>query len=520
MYPHYSKILEDIIVPAQSETISKERKNDLINLLILISIASIIGIYLICTTVLIAKDGVFYIEQAQKLNTEPVKVIKEHSPGYPFLIFVTHKFASFFSDSSSIYAWIHSAQVATLLCRVLCLIPLYFIGKIFVGGRNSFWALLVLIFLPDLAEFGSDALRDWPHLLFLATGFLFLLLAAKDGKWWMFGIVGLCAGLGHMIRPECAQLIVYGVLWLSISFIFPKHNMNRPRLIYALLILLISFTVLTVPYMKITGKLSMVQLKTPLSFSQRCMPVAINGFDSNDNNLHLSQSFPRLIANGVAELANELAGGTMYFFLFIFLIGAYTHFRNTPSFTSPGQYFWALFVLFNIILLLLLYYNREYISTRHCLPLISFLCFYIPNGLQLTGNWVADRFFKLSQKIDKNSKTWFFVLLSIGIAICIPKLIRPIRIEKKGYRSVSIWLRDNTTEEDVIAVPDKRILFYAERDWVLYESVELPPEAKYIVRILGNEEESADIGGTMRKELSIWVDEREKKKRFVIYKIM
>ena len=505
---------------AKLEPKPEKYRSDSINLLILVCVAAIIGVYLIVTAVLISQDSVFYIERSQQIDSEPVKIIRQHPPGYPFMIFLAHKFTVLFTKNSSVYTWIYSAQSVTLLCRLLVLIPIYFIGKLLVGRRNSFWAVLILLLLPHSADFGSDVLREWPHLLFLMTGFLFLLRAAKDGKWWMFGIVGLCAGLGHMIRPECAQLIVYGVLWLLIRLVFPRCNMSRPRLIYSLLILLISFTVMIVPYTKIRQRVLPVQLKTLISTNQTTMPLNINGYNSNNNDVYLSSFIPGRIAGGIAELAKELTEGMMYFFLLMFLVGAYWRFRKSSKLTNIESFFWPIFVLSNAIMLVLLYCNYEYISTRHCLPLISFLCFYVPTGLQVTANWFAGRSSELSQEINKNSKIWFFVLLLIGVTICIPKLVSPMRIEKKGYRYVSQWLRANTSQEDIIAVPDKRIFFYAEREGFLHESGKLSPETKYIVRILGNGEEGADIGGTIREEFSVWVDERQKKRRFVIYKIM
>ena len=81
-------------------------KQNLIHITVLSAIALVIGIYLIATTVLIAKDGVFYIERAQQLPKDPISVIKAHPPGYPFLIFVAHKFISLFSNGSSVQIWI------------------------------------------------------------------------------------------------------------------------------------------------------------------------------------------------------------------------------------------------------------------------------------------------------------------------------------------------------------------------------------------------------------------------------
>ncbi len=65
-------------------------KHDFIHITILLAIALGIGVYLIATTVLIAQDGVYYIERAQEFSSDPSSVKMPHSPGYPFLIFITH----------------------------------------------------------------------------------------------------------------------------------------------------------------------------------------------------------------------------------------------------------------------------------------------------------------------------------------------------------------------------------------------------------------------------------------------
>lgn len=177
---------------------SKERlvvKQDIVHIAILVAIALVIGVYLITTTVLIAKDGALYIECAKNLANEPIKVIKDMlvHPGYPYLIYLMHKAVGLFFEGESIQGWIISAQVISLLSKLLATVALYFVGSYFVGSRMSFWGVLILTILPDSAAFGSDALTEWPHLMFLTTGFLLLLLGAQYRKNWMFGWAGIIA---------------------------------------------------------------------------------------------------------------------------------------------------------------------------------------------------------------------------------------------------------------------------------------------------------------------------------------
>ena len=77
----------------------------------------------------------------------------------------------------------------------------------------------------------------------------------------------------------------------------------------------------------------------------------------------------------------------------------------------------------------------------------------------------------------------------IGIVICVPKLLRPIRIEKQGYRAAAQWLNANTDNAKIVAVPDKRISFYAQRQGLVYKSGNIPANVVYIVRTLKNQKD-------------------------------
>ena len=508
------------IVASKLENKSKERKDDVINLLILIFISSLLGVYLLATTVLIAGDGVFYIERARMFSSDPIGIVKAHHPGYPFLIFITHKFASFFSNSSSVYSWIYSAQSANLLCRVFALVPLYFIGKLLVGSRNSFWALVILILLPYPAEYGSDALRDWPHILFLATGFLFLLWGAKLGRWWMFGVVGLAAGFGHIIRPECAQLLIYAVLWLLIGLFLPRLNMNRPKLFCALFILLVGFAVPTAPYIKARGRILPRKLEALISSSYRLRSERIQEPDVDcRNNVYTAAEVSGNIMKAIGMLMREISDNLMHFFLPALLLGVYSRFCKRSAVTDVERFFVPAFMVFNIIMMVLLYCSWQYISGRHCLPLVVFTVFYVPVGLQILADWLIGKFPKV--RLDQNQKPrlWFFILVITGLAVCMPKLLRPIRVDKKAYKAAAQWLKENTQENDPVAVSDKRISFYAEREGVIYNKV-IPEGAEYAVKIVESEDEKPAVGKAIHEELSLWIDEQKKIKKIVIYKVL
>lgn len=518
------KIAQMTLMTAESETRNTARKSDALNVLILIFVASVLGVYLVATTVLISKDGVTYIGLAGRFSSEPLNVIKglcagypkELPIGYPFLIFAAHQVGAWFGADSSALAWTYSAQSVTLLCRVLTLIPLYFIGKLLVGGTKSFWAILILIILPYPAQFGSDALRDWPHILFLAAGFLFLLRGAQEGKGWMFGVTGLAAGLGYIIRPECAQLVVYGVLWICIRLASPKQSTNRRALLGALALLLLGFTVPAGPYMAVRGEILPEKLRQYIHVFALEESQRNHGTEMNSGNIVWTASgLPVETVKAAGRLTSEMSDNLMYYFVPALIIGIYARARQRSQTSDIERFFIPVFVLLNVLMMTMLYHRWGYISRRHCLPLIVLLIFYVPAGLEIMARWLEQRFSRNQVRSNQPSRRWFFVLLAIGACICTPKLLAPLGFDKQGYRDAAEWLRQNSRPQDVIAVPDLRISFYAERKGAAYAD-EIPEGADYVVRIVGDEDEQKPPEWIGRKEFSARVEKRKKNRKVVV----
>ena len=474
------------------------RKQDIIHLVIVLMFAIGIGIYLIFTTALIAKDGVSYINYAKGLSVSPLRIMRDSSdyaprlytPGYPFLILMVHRLVDLFVDGSTELSWIYSAQVATLFCRVLALIPLYYIGKEIVGGRLSFLSMLVLVVLPHTARFGSDAIRAWPHLLFLATGFLFLIWGARDEKWWMFGVVGLTTGIGYTIRPMCAQLILYGILWLIYGLFKNryKHKADRAKLIGGFVFLLIGFAVVAVPYMKMRGEI------LPIRFKQVIESVSLNSEEKDPRQTDILVPAKVAYTAGLSirsdnvtkamlALVSGISENLMYYFTPALFIGMYYYFRRNPI--NEAKFFITVFCLTNISIIILRYCIHPDMSRRYILPLVAFTVFFVPVGLQVLGRKTDSFLCKTVCKNDVSeagSRQWFFISLLIGLVICLPTLVRPSRLEKKSYRAAAKWLKENTEKDDVIIVPDPRITFYAERKGFGSETGNIPASGLYIVK--------------------------------------
>jgi hypothetical protein len=487
-------------------------KADSIHISILLAVAFCVGIYLIGTTVLIAKDGITFIEYAGNFETSPVETMKREyqHPGYPFLIFIAHKITEITKYGSSMRSWIYSAQAAALVFRILTVVLLYFFGKKIVGKRFSFWAVLILILLPAPAEYGSDALSDWPHLFFLSAGFLLLIFAATSGKWWLFGFSGLAAGMGYLIRPECAQVVVFGSFWLGLQMFWSKRTLSKYKAAVAMALLLFGFLVATGPYMRLKGaifpKKQLVQLPSNIEVCEQKLQISPNG-------AYTAGFAPSDIAGAFGKLVERISETLMWFFIPALLTGMYKHFRRR-SWCEPEKFFIIAFIAFNVLIMTLLHCKFGYMSRRHTLPLVVMTIFYVPVGLEALASWLGEKF---SGKT--NSNFWFMVLVIVGIAICCPKLVRPIRAEKQSYREAARWLAGNTDEKDIIAAFDTRIGFYSGRKSIQYSGVILPKGAQYVVKVSEDEQNAPSSEEMLQMKEVFSIEGRGKESKVVIYKL-
>lgn len=499
-----------------------DKSRDLVNVLILLTVALCIGIYLIATTAIIAKDGVTFIKYGQQIEAAPIKTIMNEfqHPGYPWLILTAHKVTAFLHENTSILSWIYCGQSVTLLFRMLAITVLYFIGKQLFGARMSFWAILILILLPKPAEYGSDALSDWPHLFFLASGLLLLLKGSINRKWWRFGFAGLAAGVGYLIRPECAQLVVLGSLWLGLQLLWSKRVMSKGKALSALVLILVGFLAIAGPYMNLKG--AVFPKKNVGQFTQNSQQLEVHAENNQplSEAMHTSKFTPSNITKALGKLVENIGETSMWFFVPALLIGMHKKFK-TLKWYKPEKFFVIAIIALNIPVMIWLYCKHGYMSVRHTLPLLIILILYVPVGLQESALWLQQRFAKKAEPsaaIGRDEQFWFMVLLVIGVSIYIPKLFRPIRTEKQGYKAAAQWLKANTDIAAIVAVPDKRISFYAERKELVYENETIPEKAEYIVKISKKQTNKLTPAIPSDKLVYEYIDKRRKSANTAIYR--
>jgi len=180
--------------------------------------------------------------------------------------------------------------------------------------------------------------------------------------------------------------------------------MSRPKLLCALSVLLIAFAIPAVPYMTAREQFLPEKLKTLISSADQEESKEIQKPEINsNNNIYIASSIPGKIAKAIDELAGAMSENLMYFFVPALLIGIYFRFRKQSPATEIERFFVPAFVALNVIMLIALYYSWEYISRRHSLPLVVFTIFYVPIGLEVSADWLANRFSKSPSGIGTRS---------------------------------------------------------------------------------------------------------------------
>lgn len=427
------------------------------DLILLVSVCLGVGAYLIVTTVVISVDGVIYVERAQQLTTNFGKIVNlNEPPGLPILVWGFHALTQFDNGSDSLARWIYAGQVGVLCCTAAAVITLYLLGRTWFDAKTAFWGVLVLIMLPYPAHWGADILRDWPHVFLLFAGLLLLYRAIERQRSIMFLGAGLVSGLGYVVRPECAQVVLYGAVLfvLQAACAFRRKEPIGKAWKYAFL----AFGFLSVFLLLASQQKRVVPDKLDELLNVDATPAA-GSMTSPLNEKTVQQAGGSGILGMIEAIGNLLKGlseNLLYYFTVPAAIGFYLFVKESRS--SMQRLFIGMILVFYTIVLLTLDMRWGYISRRHLLPLTAIFCFFIPAGTE----WLARRLF---------AKQWrmaFYVLIGVGLLICTPKLLRPPGYDKKTYREAARWVADHTPANAAIYSCDNRIPFYAERPYHFY----------------------------------------------------
>jgi len=313
-------------------------------------------------------------------------------------------------------------------------------------------------------------------------------------------------------------------LVVVISLFLPRPNISRLKAVFVMLILLIGFAIPTAPYVKVRGKVLPPKPRELIGAAVwESDGIGRNNFDDTAA-VYTVSGMPANILKALGRLAREVSDNLMYFFVLPLAVGLYSHFRKLQKILLTERFFVFALVVLYVVMMVLLHTNYGYISRRHCMPIVVFAVFYIPVGLQIMARWLSEKTSKNSLTVHRDRRRWFFILMAIGLGTCAAKFVKitPLRWEKQGYLEAAKWLKENTSEKDLIAVPDPRIGFYAQRPSTRMRGEKIPGNTTYVVKFLDDKraEENINFNREVRKRYSVWMNKKEEKRRIVIYEVL
>jgi hypothetical protein len=218
-----------------------------------------------------------------------------------------------------------------------------------------------------------------------------------------------------------------------------------------------------------------------------------------------------LLPQAVQKVAGGIVEDLMVIFFVPWLVGLYGRLRYQADRTE--RILIGAVVITNIALM---FWRHVYLVPgeyrRYCLGMLALTAFYIPAGVEILARGL-NRLCPLSRPRGLppglHQPSWFYLLLAVGITICLPKLLLPSHGNKTGYRAAAEWIRQNTPADAVLAVPDTRLSFYAQRLGLPYVQYPNAGRADYVVVIDGGEE--VQVAAQWRPVYSVRTDRRTKK---------
>jgi len=214
-----------------------------------------------------------------------------------------------------------------------------------------------------------------------------------------------------------------------------------------------------------------------------------------------SRSIPlRRLAAGVAEFAGGISDDLMIIPVLPWILGLWVHLRTRATRIERVLVLAVLAVGAGLMLGRSIWLVTGS-ARRYCLPLVAMTIFYLPAGLDIMTR-LLNRIYTFRGRLAafgaERRPPWFYLLMLGGVILCTPKLIStPLRADKSGYQSAARWLQENTPAEALIADPDRRISFYADRAGLIYERYPDWKRADYVIAI-GRSEDAPTPQGWSR----------------------
>ncbi|MFL5240748.1 MAG: glycosyltransferase family 39 protein [Gemmataceae bacterium] len=479
--------VEGKALPGAEASAGSAVRSDLLLILLLIILLMPLRVWQIQQTEVAARDSIGYIRIAWQLRQHPWKdVVKsaDQHPGYPLALLAMLGPVRCFSDAPECLIMQWSAQLTSVACGLMLIVPMFFLGKELFNRTVGFWTAAFFQLIPAGSRVLADGLSEATFLLFAITAVLFAAKALRSRSLFLFGICGLLSGLAYLVRPEGALVAGSTALVLIGMQAAVRWRQTWVQLGLSGFCLLLGWCLVAAPYMHAIGgftvKLSSKFMLDPsLKLSPPAPPDVVwqepepAGFCGPYAGSHLlavwlNDAKSSSLTSGLRALGFEVAKG-FGFLAWIPALSGMWWFRDRLRF-HPGS--WVLVLIAGALWMLLwrLAAVVGYVSERHTILLILFGCYPAVAVLLKLGQRITVNLKTYGRRLEK---PYFSSAINFGfgpgllviafLVSFLPKSFEPLHANRSGFRDAGFWLVEHTHSCDRVLDPYCWTHYYAGR---------------------------------------------------------
>jgi len=467
-------------------------RSDRYRLAALLVVAIAIHVWLIANTYVTAKDSIGFVQYAMQLQ-EPSKLravdpakpkpsvaevlqTQAHPPGFPVLILIASSIVRQLYDASIQDQMLLSAQIASAFAGILTVFPSYWLGRLLFNKFAGFAAALLYQVLPVAAHETSDGLTEGLYILLLAFSLLLSVRAVKKPGIGGFLSAGLAIGLTYLVRPE-GLVIAFAAATAIVALAILRRRSRRLSVAW-LTALTVGVVVVAAPYMVLIGGITnkptpggvLPSWREQLHKNARLATPDSPAIFAGNYIAERDGSKPLWI---VRTLANETLKGFHFGAAIFALIGAAVALRRVRS--EPWIALPLTVTAVYVPMLLYLGNRGNYISERHCMPLVFVGLLFAGGAVSMIPGFAARRFGEASPWSG-----WGVPIgvLAVLVVSCLPSAVKPPHKSRIAHKEAGKFLFREGLPKPGEALYDTNewASFYA--NWTTYRRDVNPLDAK------------------------------------------
>jgi hypothetical protein len=357
--------------------------------------------------------------------------------------------------------WEIAGQAVSLLSAVAATIALWLFAGMTFDWRVAWVGSLLFSVTRNWAVLGADVLSDLLAVAFQLWGAVLALVALRQlqAKRWrmvaLAGCVGLCAGLGYLVRPESLLVAILAVgLWLAYQI---RYRINWRLTACAAASTLIATAACMAPYVAIIGGLSKKKQLTDFAPAAATNLPAAHGVGALTAVFAVLDKFVRAMHPDLVVMAG--------IWIAVAIVSSTRQDRPVARLVPRAKWPGLLLILAAgavvTTMLGLMYRHVHYVSSRHLAFMAALFVSLAGAGAVFVGNMIG------TIAGTRQPARWRIGLAATGLAALVAFTVvhacKPLHPDDPAAREAGLYLGGLCTPDDRVVSSNPWVGYYAQR---------------------------------------------------------